>query len=65
MVPLADGTLKVAMNMAALANTGVVMNVKVRIRLCFARDDRILCELKQLPCRECISGGLVIIVVNE
>jgi len=34
-VPLADGTLKVAMNMAALANTGAVMNVKVRIRLFF------------------------------
>jgi hypothetical protein len=52
--PLADGTLNVAMNIAALANTGAVMNVKVRIRLCFTLGNGIFSELKQSGCGECI-----------
>jgi hypothetical protein len=52
--PLADGALSVARNIAAPANTGTVMNLKVRIRLCFTLDDGIFCELKQSGCGECI-----------
>ena len=48
MVPLAEGTLNIVMNIAALANSGAVMNVKVRIRLCFTRDNGIFRSWSEL-----------------
>ena len=65
MVPLAEGTLNVVMNVAALANSGAVMNVKVRMRLCFTRDNGIFSELERAGCGEHILSGWIIIVFTE
>jgi hypothetical protein len=64
-VPLADGTLKLVMNIIAVANIGVVMNADIRSPLRFTPENRIFCELKQGARRECISVGRIIIMVNE
>lgn len=38
-VPLADGTLNVAMKRAAFANIGVVRNFQISIGVCFRREN--------------------------
>lgn len=63
-VPLADDkTLNIAVNIAALANTGAAMNLNVRMRLCLTPDSGVFSKLKQLACREYNSVGRIIIVV--
>ena len=52
---LADAKLDIAINIAAFTNTSAVMNLKVRIRVCFRRDGGIVCKLKQFACEECIQ----------
>jgi hypothetical protein len=64
-VPLANGTLKVIINIAALANTGAVANVEIRSRLRFTPENGMFCELKQDVRKECILVGWINIVVNE
>ena len=41
------------MNIAALANSGAVINVKIRSRLCFSQDKRMFCEFERSACKEC------------
>jgi hypothetical protein len=61
--PLTDGTLRVVINIAALANTGAAMNLKDRIRLCLVRDNGIFFELKQSGFSGWVSVVRIIMVV--
>jgi hypothetical protein len=63
-VPLADGTLNVAMKRAAFANIGVVRNFQISIGVCFRRENGIVREFKQSFCGMRISAGRIIILVN-
>jgi hypothetical protein len=63
-VPLADGTLNIAMKRAAVTNIRVARNFQVSIDVSFTRDNGILREFKQSLCEARISAGRIIIVVN-